>query len=351
MKPARWSLTIARVAGIEIRLHASMLLLVWLAALMAQKDPGGLTGAFAWVVTIFVCVLVHEFAHSLVARHLGVHVREIELLPIGGLSKMERIPDNPRHEFAIAVAGPAASLALGTGLLAAVSAAHGHIPPPTLAGGAFVARTAWFNLVIGAFNLLPALPLDGGRILRAFFEQREGPLRATHHAARIARILAVGMILVGAIFNVFLMVIGLFVSVMSRSEEATAEVNARLHGVRVGDLMIQAPVVVAENARVGDVSAMLTTTSQRQFPVVSQRGVYVGMLDVGRLANMSDGALVSELVAPIVPTTASASVELPTLFADGATKPVVDSDGHVVGLIRADDVLFAVQHSIAAAQL
>lgn len=209
---SRWSLRIATVAGIEIRVHVSFVALVALVALAATDPAGpGLAASLGWVVAVFACVVVHELAHSLVARSLGIGVHEIELLPIGGVSKLERIPDSPRDELKIAVVGPLASIVLGVGFAVAVIGAGGSVWPPSLVDGSFAARLAWFNLLVGGFNLLPALPMDGGRVLRALLERRSSPVTATARAARISRHIAVGMIVVGVLVNFWLLVIGVFV--------------------------------------------------------------------------------------------------------------------------------------------
>lgn len=344
----RWALTVGSVAGIKIRLHASMLILVWIAFALAQDDPGGLTGAIAWVATIFGCVLLHELSHSLVARRLNVRVEEIELLPIGGLSKMDRIPDKPADEAAIALAGPLLSIVLGLGVLAATALATHRFPSPALAGGPFGARIGWFNLAIGGFNLLPAMPLDGGRILRAQFERTEGPLRATHHAARIARAFAFGMIVFGLLTGALgIVVIGLFVQVVSRAEETTAEIHAQLDGVTVGRFMVHRPLVVSDHETAGAVASHLMETSQRVFPVVSDDGSYRGLLGTVQLQAAADGDRVDTLMTQAPAVHASTSVETSGLLGDFDTLAVVDDNEAVIGLVRRDDVVFALQRAVA----
>lgn len=333
-----------RLAGIDVRLHVSMLLLVWLVGAYAAEDPRGVAGAAAWVATIFVCVLVHELAHSLTARRFGIAVKEIELLPIGGVSKLERIPNDPRQEVAIALAGPLTSIAIGAVFLAGAAVVSGQLPAVDLAGGPMPSRVGWFNLVIGGFNLLPALPLDGGRVLRALFEQREGPVRATHHAARVARRLAWVLIGVGAFANFFLMIIGLFVHVVSRAEEVDADVRHALEGLRVEDLMVRRPVVVSADSTLREVRNLLGYTSQRQFPVVDDSRC-CGVLDVRRVAGV-DGDTVASRVCVEVPSLRP-ETPIPHVDLTQAASPVLDDGGHVVGLLRAEDVALAAQSALA----
>lgn len=346
----RWSVAVARIAHIEIRLHVSMLLLVWLAAANASTDSGGFLGASSWMITIFACVLLHEFSHCVVARHLGIGVREIELLPIGGVSKMERIPNNPNQELAISLAGPAASLVIGAISLAVASLLQdGRLPPFDLTGGAFIPRIAWFNLIIGAFNLLPALPLDGGRALRALFERHEGPNAATHHAARIARKLALVIIIVGAVWNLVLMIIGLFVHVASRGEELNADVQLGLAGLRAEDVMVHNPMVVPYDGYVRDLDPLLSQTTQRQFPVVNE-GTYVGLVDMRLLNSALPTAAIADVMRKVPAIARSSELADPALFGQADTQAVVDDADHVVGLLRREDVGVALARRIAVAR-
>ena len=173
----------------------SFLILVALVALAAtEKEGPTLASSTSWLVALFACVVAHELGHSLVARRNGIETVEIELLPIGGISKLARDPEDPGVELRVAIAGPIVSVALGVVFALAAVAARVEMWPPTLYGGGFVARLAWVNLLLAAFNLLPALPLDGGRVLRAMLEQHTDRERATRLAARVARVVAIAMI-------------------------------------------------------------------------------------------------------------------------------------------------------------
>ena len=245
---SRWSLPLGRIGGIEVRVHASFSVLVALVLLTSGQVEGGAPAALLWLALIFACVLVHELAHCAVARRRGVAVSEILLLPIGGLSRMERLPEVARDEFAIAVVGPLSSfgLALLAGL-AAVSRGD-ELLPPTLVVGAMPTRLFWFNLLLGAFNLLPAFPLDGGRVLRALLETRLDLEQATHQAARLGRLVAVLLVVVGVLVNLWLILIGVFVYLGAAAEEAATVLHVRLAGRRVADLMHPAPPQLAGTA-------------------------------------------------------------------------------------------------------
>jgi Zn-dependent protease len=219
----RSSLRIGRLLGIDILVHWSFALLVVLVvAADSTGGPSAVGRGLLWVVAIFACVLVHELAHCVVAQRDGVVVDDILLLPIGGVSEMRSIPAVASEELAIAVAGPLASLALAVAFAAGAAISGGHLWPPALLVGPWLVRLAWLNLLLGAFNLLPALPMDGGRVLRAALTMREDRARATATAAKVARFLAVLMIVAGLAFDVWLVLIGVFVLLAAGAEERAA---------------------------------------------------------------------------------------------------------------------------------
>ncbi|HET6873312.1 MAG TPA: site-2 protease family protein, partial [Acidimicrobiales bacterium] len=229
MRKRRWSWEIGRVAGIRIRIHASFLLLLLLPFVPGATDtPAGAAWELAWIGVVFACVLVHELAHSITATHFGIRVKDIVLIPIGGASEMERMPDNPRVEMAIAGAGPAASLLLA-GVSLGVSAAFGqHWWPPGLVAGPLLGRLGWLNLILGGFNLLPVLPMDGGRLLRAALEPSLGRTRSVVVAARVGRVGGALMIALGLFYNLWMVFIGVFILLGASMESANAEAHEKL---------------------------------------------------------------------------------------------------------------------------
>ncbi len=184
------SLKIGTAFGIPIRIHWTFLLLpyvLWLGG----SEPATL---LAWIVVVFGCVLLHELGHSLVAKGFGIRVLDISFWPLGGMARMSEIPESPRIEGLVAIAGPAVNLALaGLGLLSATLTG--------VLGTAGVTLSLWFagiNLLQGTFNLLPAFPMDGGRILRAFLARKRDWVSATELAVRVGRVVA-GLMLVGSL--------------------------------------------------------------------------------------------------------------------------------------------------------
>ncbi len=339
-RPAsRWSYRLGRVAGIEVRVHASFLVLVALVGLAALSPSGpAVVATVGWLAAVFGCVLLHELAHSLVARTRGIGVRDIELLPIGGVSQLERLPDNPRDEFAIAIVGPLTSIGLAIVAAGVATVLHIGVWPPDLIGGGFVARFLWFNLLVGFFNLLPAFPLDGGRVLRALLERHMDLGRATRISARLGRWLAIVMILIGLYSNIWLVVIGVFVFLGSAAEEAATVLHERLKAVRVADVMVGEPLVLQATMPAAQAKRLLRHTAQREFPVVRADDCYIGMVEAAAIEQASDEVTVGYLAVPVTPVGPDDPVEATELLESGEAAVPVVGVAHVIGIVRADDV-------------
>ncbi|MEX2556135.1 MAG: site-2 protease family protein [Actinomycetota bacterium] len=336
------SFPIGRVAGIEIRVHVTFLVLIVLfaAGSAGPNGPGALSG-LAWLVIIFSCVLAHELAHSIVARQRGALVRAIVLLPIGGVSKLENLPEAPRDELAIAIVGPLTSYAIA--VIAALGAAAAGIAflPIDLYDGPFVHRLVWFNLLVGTFNLLPAFPLDGGRVLRSLLERRMDLEAATKRAASIGRLLAGVMVMAGLFVNFWLVVIGAFVYFGASTEEVATVIHARARGLRARDVMLHQPLTVDARMPIANVVDEMRYSAQRDFPVLSQ-GVYFGMLYAEAIAESSAASRTLEATDRSAPTLGPADPiegEVMSSLLSGRQAAAVVEDGRVVGLLRRDDLM------------
>jgi Zn-dependent protease len=333
----RLSARIASPAGIDVRVHVSFLLLVVLVAVAsaAPDGPGALSSAI-WLVAIFTCVVLHELSHSLVARRHGIPVREIELLPIGGVSKLSRSPEDPRVELRIAAAGPAASLGVAAALAVVAVAAGVSLWPPTLYGGGLLARLVWANVLLAGFNLVPAFPLDGGRVLRAALEARTDRATATATAARIGRWFALAMVAIGVLVNVWLVLIGAFVWVASRAEERTAAIHDQLSRLRVGDLAEPAPRVLSAAAPAAAEAPPVWSSGPRVLPVVDPTGRSVGLVSTAALSGAPPGATVGDVTDTSIPTLeAGLSIEASGLLSGDPALAVVVDRGRVVGTVTA----------------
>ncbi|KAA3623570.1 MAG: site-2 protease family protein, partial [Proteobacteria bacterium] len=194
----KWSFSIGRFAGIDVRVHATFfLLLLWVAFIYWQqsRDVAVVLDGVAFIVVLFACVVLHEFGHALTARHYGIKTRDITLLPIGGVASMESMPKNPRHEIAVAIAGPMVNFVIALVIYMflpadpqnAINLSSEEQAGDLIGQLTFGERLVFVNLVLGIFNLLPAFPMDGGRVLRAFLSFFLPPVRATRTAATVGQ--------------------------------------------------------------------------------------------------------------------------------------------------------------------
>jgi stage IV sporulation protein FB len=217
---------VGRLFGIPIRIHWTFILLV--AVIVASDWKHGritVLDGLIWIAVLFTCVVAHEIAHCLVARRRGASVLGILLLPIGGLSQLNKMPERPDDELAVALVGPMTSLAIGVVALVLGLLLGDRMWPPTLFAGSWSARVAWLNLALGAFNLLPALPMDGGRVLHGYLARSRSRLEATRAACHLARWLAALMIVFGFLYDIWFMLIGIFVLLGANAEEQAALVH------------------------------------------------------------------------------------------------------------------------------
>lgn len=359
----RWAYRIGRLAGTDIKVHLTFPLVVaWWS--YAGYVEGGQEAAL-WnagvILALFACVLLHEFGHILMARRFGVHTPDVILLPIGGVARLERIPEEPKQELLIAVAGPAVTLAIVV-VLAAVLLATGSWTPawswqPI---DSLPATLLVMNAVLLGFNLIPAFPMDGGRVLRAVLASRLGALRATRIAATIGQMLAVAGGLFGLLsHHPMLALVALFIFLGAGGELAAMEARSIGAGVQVAQMMVTEFHTVPIHATLNHAAELLLAGEQREFPVVDNLGHTEGLLTrdnlIRGLAQFGPQGMVADAMTKPAPTVS------PTLgFAEALERlrstrlpalPVVDAGGTLVGLLTKDNItdLLLVRRSTAAA--
>ena len=291
------SFRIARPFGIDLKIHWTFLFIVLLVGLQSAGGPPSLRlQVFAFglllVGLLFLCVTLHEFGHALVARRYGITVREIVLLPIGGVAVMGRIPENPRQELWIAIAGPLVNVAILAVLIpvwVAAGGAPGRLDDVVFrAAGLAASRDAFglLTLLISAnawlilFNLIPAFPLDGGRIFRATLAFFMPHPRATRIAARVGQFAAVGLALYGLMPNgggIIMVIIAVFIFMSAGAESAAAQAGTVLATRRVGDAYNKTAIQLTIDHRVSHVIEALLTSYQPDFAVVN-RGRLAGVV-------------------------------------------------------------------------
>ncbi len=356
-----WSIRLCRVRGIDIRVHVTfVLILVWAAYNWWGSTGAGLRGALFGVVAtllLFVAVTLHELGHSLQALKHGVKVREITLLPIGGVSQLEEMPDKPGQELRIALSGPLVNLAIVAvlciiGLLlraqAMVTVRELYASLGQASWQGMLAYLAMANLGMGLFNLVPAFPMDGGRVLRALLAARLGYRRATAAAASVGQGLALLLGLWGfANGGYTLVLIAIFIWMGAGQEGKQVEIESVLGDAQVGDAMTRQPQVLAPEDTLAKAMQMTLSTAQADFPVVEiAAGKPVGLLtEGGLLAGLharGAEALVGEVMRRQLPTVTPSDrlfeVQQRLAAARLGAVPVVAQDGRLVGLLTIADI-------------
>ena len=346
----RWSYRFATIFGTDIRIHITFVLLVAWYAFTAWQ-AGGAEAALAsalFLVLVFGCVLLHEFGHILMARHYGIRTPSVLLSPIGGLAQLERMPEEPRQELFVALAGPAVTALIILGLGGALAATNGtgdllNFDP---AHDRLVPALFRMNIVLLVFNLLPAFPMDGGRVLRALLVSRQGMVRGTRIAVRIGQLFAMGMGLLGLFGNPMLLVIAGFIYLAAEAEASMVETRAAGRGVTADAMMITDLRTLPVYATLEQAVRLLLAGEQREFPVVDNDGRLEGLLTrdtlIRGLADQGPGATVGTVMArQVEPVTAGTSFDqaLERLRTSGLPAlPVVDQNRIVIGLITTDNI-------------
>lgn len=278
----KWSWKLTRVAGIDIFVHSTFLILIVWIALSYWQTAGTLTAVIngvGFILALFACVVLHEFGHALTARRYGIRTRHITLLPIGGVAALERMPEDPKQEIIVALAGPAVNVVIALALWMLLTLSNGFIPVDqlNLTDGPFLERLMAINIMIAVFNMLPAFPMDGGRVLRASLAMRMDHAAATGIAAKIGQGLALGLGFLGLLYNPFLMFIALFVWIGAAAEAGSAQMKSSLYGMDVGRAMLTDFQTLSPDESLGRAIELTLAGSQKDFPVLED-GVVLGVL-------------------------------------------------------------------------
>jgi stage IV sporulation protein FB len=348
----RWSASIGTIRGTQVRIHFTFLLLIlWFAIIgWTSGGPAAALGTVSFILLLFLCVVLHEFGHIFAARYFGVRTPEVVLLPIGGVARLERIPEEPRAEFVIALAGPLVTLVIALVL----TALAGGLPPldaehlQQLEGvEALVVQLAFANTFLFVFNLLPAFPMDGGRVLRAGLSAWFGHRRGTAIAAAIGQGVAVMLGILGiASQNVILVLVAVFVFFAAGSERGIVEMRGITSGRPAGESMITHFVSLAVDEPVSRAAGELIHTDQKEFPVTDGHGRFRGLLTrdgiIRALTQDGPDAPIADYVDTDIPTVTrwTRMDDIVPLLAGGASAvAVTDEQGRCVGFITWENVL------------
>lgn len=347
----RWSFRLVTIAGTEIKIHVTFLFLVAWYAFVAWQT-GGWTAAqtsVLFLLLVFVCILLHEFGHILMARRFGIRTPDVLLSPIGGLARLERMPEEPYQELLVAIAGPVVTVVIAMALWAVIQLTGG-----TAALGAFnpgreslLPALLQLNVVLLVFNLLPAFPMDGGRVLRALLVRRRGLVEGTRVAARIGQMFAMGFGVLGLFTSqILLFVVAAFIYLAAEAEAQAVATRAAGRGVTAAGMMVTDLRMLRVYASLEEAVKLLLAGEQREFPIVDNDGRLEGLLTrddlvrglstIGPRATV--GQVMSKVQEPLAPSTPFEKA-LERLRASGLPAlPVVNQQHQVIGLLTVDNI-------------
>lgn len=350
----RGSLRLGAVSGIGIYIHWTFLFLIgWVIWSNIAAGAGGAALAVAFILAVFLCVVLHELGHALMAQRFGIHTRDITLLPIGGVARLERIPDDPRQELLVAIAGPLVNVIIAAALFLGLTLSGRPlvVSVPADAGTAVVIQSIGLlpmlllvNVWLVIFNLLPAFPMDGGRILRAILALRLDYGRATRIAATVGQIMAGVFFIWGLYSSPILLLIAVFVFLGAQAEARMAEVRYGLAGLPVRDAMITSFTSLSPSDTLQAAAELLIAGSQQDFPVTVE-GRIVGILPrtelVRSLAAAGPATQVDQVMhrdcAPVEEHESLSSV-FQRMQESGFNLVPVTRDGVLVGLITLENI-------------
>jgi Zn-dependent protease/predicted transcriptional regulator len=361
-KPMNWSWRLGKIAGIDLYVHFTFLILLGWIAISNFSETGSLAAAargLAFILTLFAIVVLHELGHALAARKFGIATRDITLLPIGGVARLEKMPDKPVQELVVALAGPAVNLVLA--LLLYVWLKFGPGLQPThqalQVGGNFLDQLFWVNVSLAIFNLLPAFPMDGGRVLRALLALNMDYVRATRIAAWIGQTLAMVLGFFGLFSNPFLVLIAFFVWLGAAQESSAVQIRSALSGIPVSRAMITDFRTLAPGNTLSEAAGLVLAGFQQEFPIVEEDrliGILTRNAIITGLAEQGENCLLGERMQTGFQSLAPDEM-LETVFqrlqeSPQQTWPVL-RDGKLVGILNAENLgeLLMIRESIQQA--
>lgn len=345
----KWSINAGKIFGIQLRIHLTfflLLLFVFAAVLTERHSLQAALLSALFICTIFVCVVIHEVGHSLIARRFGKEPRSITLLPIGGIASVEEMPKKPSQEIAIALIGPFINIVIaGVLFLVAWGKVKVELPslyPETLA--TFVGGLIGVNIMLAIFNMIPAFPMDGGRVLRSLLALKMDYVRATTWAANIGQAIAAFFVFFGAFFNFWLVLIGIFLYLGAGSEKQQVILQALLAEVPAAEAMTTEYISLRPDDTLNSALVHLHHGSQQDFPIIGDSGI-VGILTRDRiLASIHTKGLnvpISEVMDKSF-AAVDANMGLDRVYrkllSENKTAVVVMEQGRLLGIIGLDGI-------------
>lgn len=351
----KYSLYLGKISGVKISIHWTFLILIVWVIISNMRAGLGINDIFwsiAFVLAVFLCVTLHELGHALTAQRFNIKTRNITLLPIGGLAEMESIPEDPKQELLVAFAGPAVNLVIaavlfplsgGTEVLSDMNNFQ-RLGPVN-----FLPLLMTINVWLAIFNLIPAFPMDGGRVFRALLSFKIDRARATRVAASVGQVLAILFALIGFFINPFLIFIALFIFLGAQAEVQFYEAKALLHGYTVGDVLMKEVPKMDVKDSLRDAAQKLLKGQNRNF-VVFNDGKVVGTITKNEILRAlqlkEENTMVEELMNPelfYVQSDMELDVAWNKMKQQKSPIMVVGTDGHVHGMVDEENLIEFIQ--------
>ena len=319
-----WSMSLGTVGRTELKVHATFFLLLAWVAVAAAFEGGGVAALVnvAFIVAIFACVVLHELGHATMARRFGIKTPEIVLLPIGGIARLDRMPEDPRQEILIAIAGPAVNVVIWLVLTVVLSAqvsldAMGSLEDPSQG---FLARLATVNLILVVFNMVPAFPMDGGRVFRATLALFTDRARATQIAANVGQVIAFLFGFLGLTNgSPILVLIAVFIFFAAGAESADASLRSTATDALARDAMITSYEAVTPGDTLETAGNAIIRTTQSEFPVLDSDHKFMGVLTRQAVLTASEQQRRTTRVEEVMVT------ETPSVRLDAPMETVLDA--------------------------
>ncbi|MFN3491656.1 MAG: site-2 protease family protein [Anaerolineales bacterium] len=345
----RWQWRLGKFFGIDVYVHATFLLLIaWVgySHWLANQNWGEVLSGIVFILALFACVILHEYGHALTARKFGVKTRDITIYPIGGVARLERMPEKPIQELWVALMGPAVNVVIALILFAYLFLTSSLLPLGnlTIASGSFLVRLLIVNIILVLFNLLPAFPMDGGRVLRALLAMRIDYVRATQIAAAIGQGMALLFGLIGLFGNASLLFIAFFIWIGASQEASMTQMKNIISGIPVGRAMLTDYKSLSPRDPLERMSQLLLAGSQHDFPVIDEDHV-VGVVTrddfIKALSQHGDKIAISAVMKKDLPEIDSYEMvenALEKIQESGVPALPVTHAGQLVGIITAENI-------------
>ncbi len=350
----KWSLYLGKIQGIGIKVHWTFLLLmVWIFISEIRSGLGWEQGllSVAFIVSVFICVVLHELGHALTALRFGCKTKGITLLPIGGVAQMEKIPEKPLQELVMAIAGPLVNIIIATilGIFISLSMHSFHVQDflaiEHITLEEFIPMLMLVNFSLAIFNFTPAFPMDGGRVLRSLLSIKMGRVKATRWAARIGQVLAVGFVVLGLFYNIWLVIIGIFIFLGAGAESEYEEEKSILEMHQVKDVIMHHFTVLKKRDTIPQAVKLLLDGQEKEF-IVLEDDVYCGIMTereiIKGLNEFGKNGLVGEYMLRknfILHPSMNLKDAYIKMSAEGIPICPVQENGKIIGVLNLENIM------------